>query len=241
MSTQQAAYLGGGALAAVIVLAVLQAPPVVWLLAAVAALAIGTYVVSGIARSQGIDLAHEILSRMPANRAAEPADATTADAGTRAADPSTAMGRPSGGTDAAGSAATAATATPSDAAVEVSLVRAADDAAGVVAVWLHRCGGRRVHRYATDGGWVVEQVSTKDPDNPKKRIIGRSISVKAEDEAVRAADNLAQGILPEDVDSAAALGVPPAAAAEARRRRVKLTGQEQARRLAIEWGMLAGA
>jgi hypothetical protein len=126
-------------------------------------------------------------------------------------------------------------------ATTVEVVRVADETRGTTTVWLHRSGGRRVHRFADGRGWTVQQVSTKDPDNPKKRIIGEPLSFTSEDEAVQGADNLARGILPRDVDAAREFGVPPVAMAEARRRNVRLTGQEQARRLASEWGVLASA
>jgi hypothetical protein len=236
MSTQHAGYLGGGALMAVIILVVLQAPLFVWVLAAVGAVAIGVYAAAGIARSRGIDLAHDVLGRTPP---ASATDGATADDGgpdaTEHATEASTLAVP-----AAGSRDSAA---PTDEAtvIDVSLVRPADASAGTVDVWLHRHGGRRVHRYEHDGAWVVEQVSTKDPDNPKKRVIGERLTYANVAEAVRAADDLAQGILPEDVDAARSLGVPPETAAEARRRHVRLTGPEQARRLAVEWGMLAGA
>lgn len=80
--------------------------------------------------------------------------------------------------------------------VEMELVRPADDASGTPAVWLHRRGGRRVHRYAASGGWVVERVSTKDPDNPRKRVIGETLTFATEADAIAAADELAQGQAP---------------------------------------------
>ena len=81
-------------------------------------------------------------------------------------------------------------------AVEMELVRPADAEAGTPAVWLHRRGGRRVHRFQTAAGWVVQRVSTKDPDNPKLRVIGEPLVVAAEADAVSAADELAQGQAP---------------------------------------------
>lgn len=78
--------------------------------------------------------------------------------------------------------------------VEMELVRPAGD--GSTAVWLHRRGGRRVHRYESAAGWVVERVSTKDPDNPKKRVIGESLTFASEADAIVAADELAQGRQP---------------------------------------------
>ena len=80
--------------------------------------------------------------------------------------------------------------------VEMELVREADDEAGTPAVWLHRRGGRRVHRYQTPVGWIVERVSTKDPDNPRKRIIGEPLALATEVDAITAADELAQGQAP---------------------------------------------
>lgn len=79
--------------------------------------------------------------------------------------------------------------------VEMELVRPADDA-GTPAVWLHRRGGRRVHRFATSDGWIVQRVSTKDPDNPKKRVIGEPLTLGTEADAIAAADELAQGQTP---------------------------------------------
>lgn len=240
MSTRHAGYLGAGILVGVIALGALQAPPLVWLLAIAAAVGAGLYLVVRAARATGVDLAHEILARMapdpapghapaPVTMPVAPTTPVADHAADTAAAPSARLGPE---VDVAGTAGEP---------VDVTLVRAADADRGAVAVWLHRCGGRRVHRYAADGEWIVEQVSTKDPDNPRKRVIGRSRTFASEDEAARAADDLARGILPEDVAAARALGVPPATAAEARRRRVKLTGQAQARRLADEWGMLARA
>ncbi len=79
--------------------------------------------------------------------------------------------------------------------VEMELVRPADED-GTPAVWLHRRGGRRVHRFESADGWVVERVSTKDPDNPKKRIIGEPLTFASEADAIVAADELAQGQTP---------------------------------------------
>jgi len=78
--------------------------------------------------------------------------------------------------------------------VEVELVRPA--AKDIPAVWLHRHGGRRVHRFRTADGWTVQQVSTKDPDNTRKRVIGETLGFATEPEAVQAADSLAQGVRP---------------------------------------------
>jgi hypothetical protein len=124
--------------------------------------------------------------------------------------------------------------------VHVELICTIDDETSPD-VWLHRCGGRRVHRYFSGGSWVVEQVTTKDPDNPKKRVVGTPLTFTDKAEAAEAADNLARGILPEDVDRAREYGVPPVATAEARRRKIRLTGPEQARRLATQWGFPASA
>jgi len=88
------------------------------------------------------------------------------------------------------------TASTDTSAVSVELVRAADERTGAPAVWLHRCGGRRVHRYSSEDGWVVQQVSTKDPDNPKLRTIGDAHSFATESEAILAAGDLAQGVAP---------------------------------------------
>ena len=78
--------------------------------------------------------------------------------------------------------------------VEMDLVRPAGG--GAPAVWLHRRGGRRVHRYETAAGWVVERVSTKDPDNPRKRVIGEALTFASKADAIVAADELAQGQTP---------------------------------------------
>jgi hypothetical protein len=53
-----------------------------------------------------------------------------------------------------------------------------------------------VHRFATADGWVVQRVSTKDPDNPKKRVIGEPLTLGTEADAIAAADELAQGQTP---------------------------------------------
>lgn len=78
--------------------------------------------------------------------------------------------------------------------VDVQLIREADDVAGIPAVWLHRRGGRRVHRFVTDEGWTVQQVSTRDPDDPRKRVIGETLRFDTEAEATAAADKMARGI-----------------------------------------------
>lgn len=80
--------------------------------------------------------------------------------------------------------------------VGMELVRPADRGAGTSAVWLHRRGGRRVHRFETATGWVLERVSTNDPDNPRKRVIGEPLAFAREAEAIAAADELAQGRVP---------------------------------------------
>lgn len=80
--------------------------------------------------------------------------------------------------------------------VEMELVRSADDETGAPAVWLHRRGGRRVHRFQAASGWVVQRVSTKDPDNPKLRVIGEPLAFAGEADAISAADELAQGQAP---------------------------------------------
>ena len=80
-------------------------------------------------------------------------------------------------------------------------------------MWLHRRGGRRVHRFRTEAGWTVQRVSTKDPDNPKKRVIGENLTFASEADAVAAANDMARGL-----DPAAPTSAPPDArlAAEAR-------------------------
>jgi hypothetical protein len=95
--------------------------------------------------------------------------------------------------------------------VEMELVRPADEASGAAAVWLHRRGGRRVHRYETGDGWVVEQVSTKDPDNPRRRVIGAPVLAATEAEAIRVADDMAHGTRPSE-ERVAALDSSPLAA-----------------------------
>lgn len=91
-------------------------------------------------------------------------------------------------------------------AVEMELVREGDGE--TPAVWLHRSGGRRVHRFATPDGWVVQQVSTKDPDNPKKRVIGQTLTLATESQAIEAADDLAQGVRRSSVRADALVGSP---------------------------------
>lgn len=83
-----------------------------------------------------------------------------------------------------------------DSDVEMEVVRPADLVDRIPTVWLHRLGGRRVHRYEVDGRWVVERVSTKDPDNPRKRVIGEPVAFLTEADAIAAADELAQGQTP---------------------------------------------
>ena len=102
-------------------------------------------------------------------------------------------GLPIGTTTDDGAATTATDPAPD---VDVELVRAADDDTGAPAVWLHRKGGRRVHRFGTDAGWTVHRVSTKDPDNPRKRVIGESLVLASEADAVAAANDLARGLSP---------------------------------------------
>jgi hypothetical protein len=73
--------------------------------------------------------------------------------------------------------------------VHMEVVRPAALGERVPAAW-------RVHRYERDGVWVVERVSTKDPDNPRKRVIGETLTFMTEADATAAADELAQGRTP---------------------------------------------
>ncbi len=111
------------------------------------------------------------------------------------------MARSDGSNDAARMLAHEAPATPAPlpartSDVEMELVSEADASVDTPAVWLHRRGGRRVHRFETPDGWVVERVSTKDPDNPRKRVIGDPLTLTSEADAITAADELAQGQAP---------------------------------------------
>jgi hypothetical protein len=182
MSTRHLGYLGGGALLAMIGLTVLGVPPEVWIPVTLVAAVMGLVLAVARARADGVEVAGRILAHHPSRR--------RPDAGTDAGAP--ARHHPSTGTRSSSDGGGGAHGRP----VDSELVRPADGVTGVVEVWLHRCGGRRVHRFARAGGWVVQQVSTKDPDHPRKRVIGASFTFESEAEAVRAADDLARGITP---------------------------------------------
>lgn len=186
MDTRNLGYLGIGILLAIVAATLLGVPPVVWLSVGLIAAMVVTIIVIERARAQGIDIAQQVVALT-----------------------STQNGAPRASTD------DRPTLTGSDPAVEVELVRPADEAAGSPAVWLHRRGGRRVHRFATTDGWSVQQVSTKDPDNPRKRVIGETITVASEHDATRAADELARGMAASTTRPQPRLEQPVLAAAEA--------------------------
>lgn len=166
MSTQHLGYLGGGVLVAVIVLTLLGVPPELWLSVALVAAAIGLIALVVIRQAKADG--SDLAHRFMAGWDG----GSTGRAATR---PGT--GGP-----------------VSD--VEVELVRSADEGSGTPAVWLHRRGGRRVHRFRTEKGWTVQRVSTKDPDNPRKRVIGEGLAFATEEDAVTAANDLARGLDP---------------------------------------------
>jgi len=180
MGTRNLGYLGFGVLVAIIGAAVLGVPPFVWLAASLLALVIGVVVVARLAQSDGTDIAGRIL----ALNEYQPR---------RTSDAATTTGTTEGSVT--GIMSTKAR------LVEVELVRPVDEPQGKPAVWLHSCGGRRVHRFATAEGWTVQQVSTKDPDNPRKRIIGQRFAFASEAEAASAADDLARGYAPTTSDT----------------------------------------
>jgi hypothetical protein len=157
IDTRTLGLVGGGVLAAIVVVTLVGIPPTVWIMIGLVALVIAIAAVWFLKGSQSAGVTAEVP----------------------------------------GSSFSAATTVPRETApagdVVVELVREADDTAGVPAVWLHRRGGRRVHRFWGDAGWVVQQVSTKDPDNPRKRIIGEPRVYATEADAMRAADELARG------------------------------------------------
>jgi hypothetical protein len=166
MSTQRLGYLGGGVLVAIIIVTLLGVPPEVWMSVAIVAGLIGLIALVVVHQAQADGT--DLAHRFLARqREAKPTRSTT--------------GR------------TAVEHAPD---VEVELVRAPDVAAATPAVWLHRRGGRRVHRFSTGAGWTVQRVSTKDPDNPRKRVIGQSLTFASEADAVAAANDLARGLEP---------------------------------------------
>jgi len=187
MDTRNLGYLGLGALVAIIFVTLVGVPPAVWITVALIAAVVGvTYAVVQ-ARASGIDIAARMVARGIQPVATE--------AAVPVVEPPVAV------EDSPPAPAPAVPASP----VEVQLVRPADGATGTTAVWLHRFGGRRVHRYRSADTWVVEQVSTKDPDNPKKRVIGEPLTFALEAAAIAAADDLARGARPSEL-----VAVPPA-------------------------------
>jgi hypothetical protein len=186
MDTRKLGYLGIGILLTIVAVTLLGVPPAVWLsVGLIAAMAV-TIIVIERARAQGIDIAQQVVALASAQ-----------------------TGAPRAGAD------DRSTSPDGDPAVEVELVRPADEAAGTPAVWLHRRGGRRVHRFATADGWSVQQVSTKAPDNPRKRVIGETLTVASEYDAIRAADRLAQGVTASTTRPQPRHDQPVLAAAEA--------------------------
>ncbi|MGD8682841.1 MAG: hypothetical protein PVG27_02755 [Chloroflexota bacterium] len=165
MDTRNLAYLGGGVLVVIIGVTIIGIPPGIWIPLGLAAAAIGVGLVIRQAQADGIDVAARIMALSAGEPASEPAPSDSAEP----ALPATQTG-------------------------SYELVRPADEAAGVSAVWLHRHGGRRVHRFLTPDGWAVQQVSTKDPDNPKKRVIGETLTFSSQADAITAADDLARGV-----------------------------------------------
>jgi hypothetical protein len=171
MDTRNLGYLGLGTLAIIIALTLVGVPPEIWIpLVAIAGFAGLVFVILH-ARASGSDLAGRVVARR--NTQVTP----------RAVEPDAAL---------APEPVVAATETKP---VDVELVRE-HDGNGTPAVWLHHRGGRRVHRYSTAEGWTVQQVSTKDPDNPKKRVIGETLVFAREADAIAAADDLARGDAP---------------------------------------------
>lgn len=177
MSTQHLGYIGGGVLVAIVVVTLLGVPPELWisaiLIAAVVG-AIGLAVLVQQAQADGSDVAQRFVAGLPIGKPAS--DTPKPVAVEQTADVEVEL------------------VAADD--VEVELVRAADDRTDTPAVWLHRKGGRRVHRFLTEAGWTVERVSTKDPDNPRKRVIGESLVLASEANAVAAAHDLARGLAP---------------------------------------------
>jgi hypothetical protein len=168
MDTRTLGYIGLGVLIGIVAATLIGVPPFIWITAAIVAIAITAAVV--MAHAAGTSDAARMLPRENPERMRQPEPVAAA--------PEVPTPQRSRISD-----------------VELELVRPAGDD-GSPAVWLHRRGGRRVHRFETGSGWVVERVSTKDPDNPKKRIIGESLSFASEADAIVAADELAQGQTP---------------------------------------------
>jgi hypothetical protein len=180
MSTRTLGYLGLGVLVAIIGAAFLGVPPFAWLAASLLALVAGVIVVARLALNDGTDIAGRILALN------EHQPRRTSDAATNTDTPQGSVTR---------------IMSTKVRLVDVELVRLVDEPQGKPAVWLHRCGGRRVHRFATADGWVLQQVSTKDPDNPRKRIIGQSFTFASDADATSAADDLARGFAPTVSDA----------------------------------------
>ena len=188
MDTRSLGLIGLGALAAIIVVTFVGVPPEIWIPLLLVAAAAGLVLVFVGAQASGAKLAERMVARTAATGRRARAVAEAAPVATPAK-PATAK------------------------LVETELVRDGDGAAKP-AVWLHRCGGRRVHRFAGEDGWTVQQVSTKDPDNPRKRVIGEPRTFAREADAMAAADDLARG-LPPRTDQAMRLDRPGSATAEA--------------------------
>jgi hypothetical protein len=167
MSTQHLGYIGGGVLVAIVVVTLLGVPPELWISAVLIAAVVGAVGLAVLVHQAQAD-GSDVAQRFVAGLP---------------------IGKPA-------SDAPESVAVEQASDVEVELVRAADDSTDTPAVWLHRKGGRRVHRFRTEAGWTVERVSTKDPDNPRKRVIGESLVLGSEANAVAAANDLARGLAP---------------------------------------------
>lgn len=176
MSTQHLGYVGVGVLVAIVVVTLLGVPPEVWLSVALVAGVVG--VIALVVVHQAKADGSDLAKRFVAGRNDPPT--TQAPARTGAVDQA--------------------------ADVEVELVRVEDETSAAPAVWLHRRGGRRVHRFRTGTGWTVQRVSTKDPNNPRKRVIGERLAFATEGEAVAAANDLARGLDPKTAQVPVAVG-----------------------------------
>jgi hypothetical protein len=195
MDTRSLGYLGLGALVVIVLVTLVGVPPAVWITAVLLAGVVGLAYAVLRARASGVDIAARMVAL--ADQSGTVAEPAAPGASIAAEEPATApalaVEQPLAAEEPV--APPVVPASP----VEVALVRPADARAGKPAVWLHRFGGRRVHRYQSADTWVVEQVSTKDPDNPKKRTIGEPLTFASEAVAIAAADDLAQGIRPDQL------------------------------------------
>lgn len=174
MDARSLGYLGLGTLVAIVVATLVGVPPQIWIPALLIVVVLGLVLIHQ-AQAAGTDLAERVVARKTRAPASVQTSSATANV---ASSPSSANAKP----------------------VDVELVRTGDGN-GTPDVWLHRCGGRRVHRYATEDGWAVQQVSTKDPDNPRKRIIGDTFVFARMTDAEVAADDLARGESPHPAPS----------------------------------------